>query len=75
MGDETPIQVLHELNRKAQKAFLKLESENLVVTIPRRGTFVKKLSANEIKEYYQIRLAMENLAVELILKNGFFGRF
>ncbi|QTQ11970.1 GntR family transcriptional regulator [Treponema parvum] len=54
-----------------KEAFLKLESENLVVTIPRRGTFVKKLSANEIKEYYQIRLAMENLAVELILKNGF----
>ena len=52
-----------------KEAFLMLEQDNLVEIIPRRGTFVKKYSSKDITEYYQIRLSLEFLAVDLICKN------
>jgi DNA-binding GntR family transcriptional regulator len=53
-----------------KEAFMHLEKENLVVTVSRRGTFVRKFTATQIDEYYQIRLVLEELAVKLICTHG-----
>ena len=44
-------------------AFKDLEKSGLVVSIPRRGTFVATLDANDIHEIYTLRLALERLAI------------
>lgn len=53
-----------------KEAFMLLEREGLVVTVARKGTFVRELSKQDVEEYCQIRLALESLAVELICRNG-----
>lgn len=40
-----------------------LELSGLVVTLPRRGSFVAKLTADDIAEIYSLRLALETLAI------------
>ena len=44
-------------------AFKELEQSGLVVSIPRRGTFVAVLTAGDIDEIYTLRLALEKLAI------------
>lgn len=44
-------------------AFKELEQSGLVVSIPRRGTFVATLTASDIDEIYTLRLALEKLAI------------
>ena len=44
-------------------AFKELEQSGLVVSIPRRGTFVATLTAEDIDEIYTLRLALEKLAI------------
>lgn len=44
-------------------AFKELEKSGLVVSIPRRGTFVATLTADDIDEIYTLRLALERLAI------------
>lgn len=46
-------------------ALQKLEAENLVESIPRRGVIVKKFSDAEIIEIYECRIALETAAVRL----------
>ena len=53
-----------------KEAFMLLEREGLVVSIPRKGTFVRELSKRDIEEFYQIRLALESLAVDIICAEG-----
>jgi len=48
-----------------KEALLRLEKEGFVVSIPRRGIYVKKFSLAEVKEIYEIREALEVLAVRL----------
>ena len=48
-----------------KEAFLRLEKEGLVLIIPRRGTFVRRLSSEEINEFYQIREVLEGLSARL----------
>ena len=48
-----------------KEALLRLEKEGFVVSIPRRGMYVKELSRAEIEEIYEIREALEVLAVRL----------
>jgi len=48
-----------------KEALLRLEKEGFVVSVPRRGIYVKKFSAAEIKEIYEIREVLEVLAVRL----------
>lgn len=45
-------------------AFKALEEAGLVRAIPRRGTFVADLSADDIDEIYSLRQSLERLAVE-----------
>ncbi len=42
-------------------AFAKLEKEYLIELVPRRGAFVKKLSLEELKDLYDLRLRLEPL--------------
>jgi DNA-binding GntR family transcriptional regulator len=46
-------------------AVKRLESRGLVVIRPRRGVFVARLDPRAIREIYEIRIALECMAVEL----------
>jgi DNA-binding GntR family transcriptional regulator len=48
-----------------REALLALEREGLVMSIPNRGTFVAIPGAEEIREIYQVRSALESLAARL----------
>jgi len=45
------------------KAFSKLEQENLVVTIPRRGTYVRQYTDKDLLDLCNIRMRLESLGV------------
>ena len=53
-----------------REAFRYLEKEGLVVTIPYKGTFVVKLTVEDIEEIFALRMAVENLAIEQIIKKN-----
>jgi DNA-binding GntR family transcriptional regulator len=52
-------------NTPLREAIRRLAAESLVETLPRRGTFVKKLSIEEVERLYEIRTALEVLATRL----------
>ena len=47
-----------------REAFRMLEKEGLVEVIPRRGTFIKNISARDIKEHFPVRSVLEGLAAK-----------
>ena len=53
-----------------KEAFLKLESQGLLVTFARRGTFVREFTKQDIEELYQIREMMEALSVRLACRKA-----
>jgi DNA-binding GntR family transcriptional regulator len=48
-----------------REALAKLERDHLVRVVPKKGAFVRSMSHEEIRELYQIREALETLAVRL----------
>jgi DNA-binding GntR family transcriptional regulator len=48
-----------------REALAKLERDRLVRVVPKKGAFVRSVSADEVRELYQIREALEALAVRL----------
>ena len=52
-----------------REALRKLEMEGLVEYIPRRGVFVRTFDRREIIEIYQIRMALEQVAVYYVVQN------
>ncbi len=48
-----------------REAIKRLEEEGLVWSIPNKGTFVSKVSAQDIMEIYQVREGLEGLAARL----------
>jgi DNA-binding GntR family transcriptional regulator len=48
-----------------REALRQLESEGLIVQTPSRGVEIPVLSAKEVEELYQVRIALEGLAAEL----------
>jgi DNA-binding GntR family transcriptional regulator len=48
-----------------REAFARLVEEGLVVRVPRRGAFVAPLSAEAVRDLTRVRIALEQLAVEL----------
>lgn len=52
-------------NTPVREAMGELEKDGLVETIPYRGRFVKKMSIEETREVYDVRMALEGLAVRL----------
>ena len=62
----------HELVQKLgvsqtpiKEALMRLESEGLVVIIPRRGAMVRQMSVKDVKEVFEIREMLESLASRL----------
>ncbi len=53
-----------------REALKRLESEGLLTATPRQGLVVKGYSANEIREIYMIREALESLAASCAAKNA-----
>jgi DNA-binding GntR family transcriptional regulator len=52
-----------------REAFRILERKGLVVNVPRKGTYVRKISENDIKENFPIRAYLEGLAARLAVPN------
>ena len=50
-----------------KEAFTRLEKEGFVFTIPHRGTMVNELSKKDILEMFEIRVALESLALTLAI--------
>lgn len=53
-----------------REALNRLESRSIVVRIPRRGTFLRKLSIEEITELFTIRALLEGNAARMAAKNS-----
>jgi len=51
-----------------REALKELEYLGLVVKFPNRGSFVVKLSEQEVRQIYQVRSALESLAVKLAVQ-------
>jgi len=48
-----------------REALAKLERDHLVRVVPKKGAFVRTLSHDEIRDLYEVREALEGLAVRL----------
>lgn len=53
-----------------RESLRQLEAEGLVEIIPNKGPVVRKLSADEAKDLYQIRAVLEGLAARLFAENA-----
>ncbi len=53
-----------------REAFRKLESENLVVSIPRKGSCVAQMSLEDCTQIYRARIMLECAAIEIIGELG-----
>lgn len=53
-----------------REALKLLEREGLVLVVPRRGIFVKRLTPGEVTELYQLRQALEGMAARLCAEHG-----
>jgi len=52
-----------------REAFRILEKEGLVEILPRRGTFVKRITKQDIEENFPVRATLEGLAARLAYEN------
>ena len=52
-----------------REAFRELEKKGLVDILPRRGTFVKRISRKDIEDHFPVRAALEGLAAQLAAEN------
>lgn len=52
-----------------REAFRKLENENLVISIPRKGTYVTGLSVEDCKDLFFTRRIIECAAIDTIARN------
>ncbi len=50
-------------------ALVRLEQEGLVVSRPNRGYFVKELAREEIRQLYEMRIKLEEVAIDLAIAN------
>lgn len=66
MVDETSLARAYGVSRTPiREAFRRLEQDGLVVTIPRRGTFVVAPTIQDMREIHEVRMALEPLAARL----------
>ena len=68
--------VENELQRKfgisrapIRESFRILEKNRLVITIPRKGTYVRKITKKDIEENFPIRASLESLAARLAISH------
>lgn len=78
-GELTPGQKLNEIElaRKLgisrpplREAFRVMENEHLVVSIPRKGSYVTEVSIEDCREIYQAREMMECFSVDILQAKG-----
>lgn len=68
---ETELQSVFDISRTPlREAFRELEKMGLVDIVPRKGTFVKKVTKAEIKMQFPVRAALEALAAKLAFINN-----
>ncbi len=53
-----------------REAFRKLENENLIISIPRKGSFVSTMSIEDCKQIYRTRTMLECTAMDIIDELG-----
>ena len=67
---EHDLQVRFGVSRSPlREAFRELEKLGLVEIIPRKGSFVRRISLKDIEENFPVRAALEGLAAKLAVKN------
>lgn len=59
---------LNVSNIPVREAFYLLEQEGLLVREPRRGTYVRKLDTEHVRDLYMIRAALEEIACRLLIE-------
>lgn len=65
------VRVAEELNisrAPVREGIKELESYGLLKPVPRKGSYVTKMSIKDIKEIYGIRLSLENSIIEILIK-------
>jgi len=69
--DELALQKELNLGRTPiREALKRLEVEQLVTIIPRRGMFVSEISITDLYQIFELRLELETLAVRLAVQRG-----
>ena len=58
---------LHISRTPVREAFKQLELEGLVQSVPNKGVYVKGFSPRDIDDMFEIRLALEGLAIQLAI--------
>ena len=53
-----------------REAFRLLENEHLVMSIPRKGCYVRELSLEDCQEIFQVREMIECFAVDILRSKG-----
>ena len=53
-----------------REALRRLTQEGLAVEHPRRGTFVREISAKDFIDIYNVRIAVESAAVRMVVRSG-----
>lgn len=51
-----------------REAVQRLEMERLMTVRPKQGCFVRALDIDEINDYYQVRMALERLMLQLVIE-------
>jgi len=78
IGEFVPGQKINEIHLAAtlgisrsplREALRVLENEHLIVSIPRKGSFITQISLEDLKEAYQIREMVECYAIDLLKEN------
>ena len=68
---ETELQVQFGVSRSPlREAFRELEKKGLVDIIPRKGTFVRRISKKDIEIHFPVRASLEGLAAKLAFINN-----
>lgn len=63
---EQELQAFFGISRSPlREAFRELEKKGLVVIVPRKGTFVKAITKQDIEDNFPVRAALEGLAAQL----------
>lgn len=69
--DELSLQKELKLGRTPiREALKRLEGEQLVTIIPRRGMFVSEISITDLYQIFELRVELETLAVRLAVQRG-----
>jgi DNA-binding GntR family transcriptional regulator len=53
-----------------REALISLERDGLVESVPYKGFRIREFNAKQLREIYQVRAALEGLAIELITRSG-----